>query len=168
MIDLWARLHGMFDADMGDQLLEFHIVGLESEGAEAVLKQILYSGREMRISIMDFMTGQPVQFTRPDQVIETLSSGAGSGTIWLEPVWFGIKLPMMGFSVEEPEFMMIHYPPGPHWSPVQAMVMFDFFRYVKSVEQQATIQLSKLHFDKGWLRLFETTLREYLNERYKP
>jgi hypothetical protein len=163
VMDLWERLHTLFDTE-DDQQPEIIVGNLSTESMQAIVAYLLCNSREVQTALYSFFSDTRVMVRSTKEVIEKFSSGELSGGFLIEPVFDGYKLPLIGIFSDEPGHLSIDYEKGKHWTPVALISLFELFRTMHNIENTVTIRLSRRHFERKWQFRFAATLKEYLNE----
>jgi hypothetical protein len=164
VMDLWERLHTLFDTEDEQQQPEIIVGNLSTESMRAIVAHLLHNSRELQTAFYPFYSDTRVMVGSTKEVVEKFSSGELSGGFLIEPIFDGFKLPMLGIFSDDPGFLSIDYEKGDLWTPVTLIALFEFFRMMHQVENNVTIRLSRRHFARKWQFRFAATLKEYLNE----
>ncbi len=161
LIDPWVRIHPMFDV-VENASAEIEVIDLSRDAMHAVFQYVVEHCRNLNATLYTFASEDPITVGSAVDLVNQLADGNLIGGVGGNLTVDSYQLPMMGFFTDEPGFLMIEYPLGPHWNPMAVIALFEFFRMVRHIDQNAKIQLNKRLFDKSWRALFERTLREYL------
>jgi hypothetical protein len=165
MIDLWRRLHDIFDADDVERP-EIWVNQLSDAGMRNLLDYVLSNARELTTDLYTFASESQVYPCSQVEVVDDLVQGELMGMLGLELKFQGIVLPPLGFVTEEPGYMAIVYQMGIHWTPVTLMALFEFFMMILTMDNNATIGINSRYFGKSRQTIFANTLRDYVNEKH--
>jgi hypothetical protein len=163
MIDLWGRLHGIFDTEQEGHP-EIELSGLMPRTTVTLIDYFLLHSKNFESAFTMREPFQQVYIYSPAVVSKFLSSGAVVGELWFSLVVEQLTLPEMAFFIDGPDYIGMEYRMGVGWDPVTLTGLFEFFRMVKSIQPSATISLNPEFFGRRWRQDFDLTLRDYLNE----
>ena len=104
MIDLWRRLHEIFNADDVENP-EIRVTNLSDSGMRGLIDYLLENARELSTELYTFSSEGRVYPHSSQEVIEDLSRGRLMGMIGMELIIRGIALPPLGFITDEPGYI---------------------------------------------------------------
>jgi hypothetical protein len=164
MIDLWNRLHMIFDIQ-GEVYPEIEILNLSEESTRWVIQYIVDHMRTISSQFRTFMSESPILVTSPQQIVDGVSKGRLIGAVGGELRISQFPLCEMLYIFEEPGFMVLSYGTGLHWNALNLIGLFEFFRLINLVDKKAKIRLSPHFFTTEWMKLFDYVLSTYLNDK---
>ena len=165
MIDLWARLHDIFEAETEGHP-EIEIGKLTPQSTMALVDYMLVNSKNLETAFTMREPFQQVYIPSPQVVGKFLASGAVLGELWLAITVEQCPLPEMAIFVDGPDYISMEYRMGMGWNGVTLTGLFEFFRFVKRLEPNARIGLSAEFFSRQWRYDFDLTLQDYLNEKH--
>jgi len=165
MIDLWEKLHPIFEQDGGGQP-EIVMVNLKPATMRLLLTDVFGDSRGL---VTNFTTihETPIIFKSTEAAINGLISGDFIGVLSFSLLFEGLKLPSIAFVVEDIDFITLIYEMGQDWTPVAVTALFELFKKIRRIDKEAVIGLSPYQFDKQSRVIFDSILRDYINERYE-
>jgi|GEM_PF-4531016 len=165
MIDLWERLHPIFDTDVGDYP-EIWIENIPAPQLTTFIAFLLHNCRELSASFTDVRSGRNEVVKRPGHALTMVTHPNISVALWGELKVGGYTLPATGYFFENADTMVIGYMRGPQWNPVAMIALFELFRLLRVMHPKCTIKLSPRHFAPAWQAMFNLTVKEYLTQKY--
>lgn len=163
MIDVWERLHLLFVTPL-EVTPEIHIRNVSDQAMRQTLTYALQHSRDLEVRCIDFYE-QEIHINAPRQFVDYLVTGENIGQIACNLLYHGLVIPAVGFFSDEPGFLTFDYHMGPHWTPIEVTALFEFFREIKSWDQNLKIELSRYQFQTEWCEEFTRVLETYLNEK---
>ncbi len=163
MIDLWDRLRPIFAGQDGGQP-EIVVVNLSSDAMRRVIVYLLENASQLNTGFSDLYERDihpgSVSFAI-DKAIEGKLIGVLSMSLMID----GYHLPHMGFYIQDRDFITMAYEMSSSWTPIALIALFEFFRFIKTVDEEVLIALNPYQFSKRARTVFELTLRDYLSEK---
>lgn len=163
LIDLWTRLHRLFDHTEGTQV-EIVIVNVSQDAMRQLLGYLVANASQLSTGFHDLYERE-IQPGSVEFAIDRIVTGHLLGILAMHLTVDGYSLPYMGFVIHDTDFLSLAYEMGVLWSPMGLIALFEFFRIVKWFDPEALIALNPYQFTMQARSLFELTLREYLNEK---
>lgn len=163
IVDLWARLHDIFDAEDSTET-EITIWKLSPAAMQVVFHYLLNNSREIQTVFYTILSRRRVMVGSLEKAVSKLARRELAGGFAVEVRVCGLILPMMSVFCDGAGRISLGYQAGRHWNPVGLIALFELFRMIKAVDDNAIIRLSEEHFDQRWQMRFAATLRDYLNE----
>lgn len=169
MIDLWQRVREVFDFEpIGDQQPQIYIDNLSTSVQRGLIQDLLVNIKEINTTFAIPEPYSEVMVKSPDAVVQLLMKGSLVGAIFGQLRVYGYTMPPLGFIFDQPGYMTLAYHGDDDWDALSVIGLFEFFRSIKTVDQDALIHLSPASFDEGARMRFITTLQDYVNEKVDP
>ena len=169
MIDLWQRLHHIFNLRPKDDMQpEIYIDNLSTAVQRQLIDSLLRNIKEINTSFAIPEPYTEVMVKSPEAVVQFLAQGALVGGLFGQLRFDGYAMPHLGFIFDEPGYMTIAYQGDDSWNGLALIALFEFFREIKVQDKNAIIHLNPEYFDVKAQVTFKTTLQEYLDEKISP
>jgi hypothetical protein len=163
ILDLWKQLHSIFGPAI-DRQPEVTVTNLSSSASQTMIDFMLRNSREVQTAFYKQGTKHKVTVSSADEVATKFAVGELTGGFLIEPIFWGLPLPVLGVFSDESGSFAIDYEMGPQWTPLTLIGFFEFLRMIRTLDNEAVIRFGKGHFGRKWEIRFAATLREYLYE----
>ena len=163
VLDLWNQLHSIFGPAI-DRQPEISVTNLSGSASQAVIYFMLRNSREVQTAFYRQGSKHKVTVGSAEEVATKFATGELTGGFLVEPIFWGLPLPVLGVFSNESGSFAIDYEMGPQWTPLTLIGFFEFLRMIRVLDNDVVIRFGKGQFGRKWQIKFAATLREYLYE----
>lgn len=163
VIDVWEELHSLFRKTIGyDDFPEVIVLSLTPGQLQTCVRYFITHAREVTTSFMLADTRDDVLAVSPEAAATALSEGFIIGAMSVDFP----GLPSLGIFIDSPISFSISFIPGREWHYLSVLTLFELLREIRTMAPMSIFQLDNRHFNRKERKVFEVTLREYLDEKF--